>query len=156
MELTTLCYMEQDNKYLMLHRIKKKNDINHEKWIGVGGHFLEQESPDECLLREVKEETGFVLQSYRLRGIVTFVADSSPAEQMFLYTADRWEGDMKECDEGELVWVDKDCIDRLPIWEGDKVFFQLLNTRQDVFVLKLIYEGERLVQAVLDGRVISV
>lgn len=150
--LTTLCYIERDNAYLMMHRVKKEQDINKDKWIGVGGHFEEGESPEECLLREVAEETGLTLTDYRLRGVITFIADAYPVEYMFLYTAEGFEGTMHTCDEGELEWVPKAQVEHLPIWEGDKIFFRLLEERQDFFSLKLRYEGDTLAEAVLDGK----
>lgn len=150
--LTTLCYIEQDDKYLMMHRVKKENDLNKDKWVGVGGHFEENESPEECLVREVREETGLELLSYRLRGIITFISDEWGIEYMFLYTADKFEGNIGECNEGNLEWVPKKQVYELPIWEGDKVFFRLLEERQDFFSLKLRYEGEKLVEVVLDGK----
>lgn len=153
--LTTLCYIEQDGKYLMMHRVKKENDLNKDKWIGVGGHFEADESPEECLLREVKEETGLTLESWKLRGIITFISDRWQTEYMFLYTADRFSGTMTECNEGTLEWVQKEDVCDLPIWEGDKIFFRLLKTRQEFFSLKLCYEGETLTEAVLDGREVS-
>lgn len=149
--MTTLCYLERDNQYLMLHRISKKNDVNKDKWIGVGGHFEGKESPEECLLREVKEETGMTLTSYRFRGIVTFICDDYPVEFMCLYTADGFEGELKECDEGRLEWVDKDKIMELNLWEGDKIFFRLLKEEAPFFSLKLAYEKGVLLEAVLDG-----
>ena len=122
--LTTLCYIEKDDKYLMLHRTKKEKDLNKDKWVGVGGHFEQGESPEECLLREVKEETGLTLTSWKFRGIVTFLSNEWPsAEYMCLFTADGFEGEMKICDEGELEWIPKSAVNQLPIWEGDKVFF---------------------------------
>ena len=151
---TTLCYIEKDDSYLMLHRIKKKKDVNKDKWIGVGGKFEESESPEECLLREVREETGVTLTSFRLRGIVTFVSVGWDSELMFLYTADGWEGEMKDlsdCDEGTLEWVPKDQLNRLNLWEGDKIFLKLLNEDRPFFSLKLSYEGDDLVYAALDG-----
>ena len=147
-ELTTLCYIEQDNKYLMLHRVKKQNDINKDKYIGVGGHFEYGESPDECLLREVKEETGLTLLSYKTRGIVTFIygdpdiPEERVVEYMHLYTADRFEGEQIECSEGELIWIDKKDVYDLPVWEGDKIFFRLLEERRDFFSLKLVYDKD--------------
>lgn len=152
MSLTTLCYIEQDGKYLMMHRIKKKNDINQEKWIGIGGHFEPNESPEECLLREAMEETGLTLTSYQFRGLVTFLSDKWETEYMCLYTADAYEGTLTECNEGELVWVDKEEVMNLNLWEGDKIFFRLLNEGAPFFSLKLRYEGDNLVEAVLDGR----
>ncbi|MCR4609734.1 MAG: 8-oxo-dGTP diphosphatase [Eubacterium sp.] len=191
-ELTTLCYIERDNKYLMLHRIKKQNDINKDKYIGVGGHFEYGESPDECLLREVKEETGLILLSYRPRGIVTFIygdpntPEERVVEYMHLYTADRFESSsgrvdedelsnredgtlsdvgeekpanddvvddyrLPECDEGELIWIDKDKVYDLPVWEGDKIFFRLLEEREDYFSLKLVYDEDgKLLESVIN------
>ncbi len=150
-DLTTLCYMEQNDSYLMLHRIKKKNDINQDKWLGVGGHLEEGESPEECLLREVREETGLHLLSYRQRGIVTFVSDQYPDEYMFLYTSDEFEGTIKECGEGRLEWVPKEKISQLPLWEGDLIFFELLKDELPFFSLKLQYQGESLAAASLNG-----
>lgn len=149
--MTTLCYLERDNQYLMLHRISKKNDVNKDKWIGVGGHFEGKESPEECLLREVKEETGLTLTSYRFRGIVTFICDDYPVEFMCLYTADGFEGELKECDEGRLEWVDKEKVMELNLWEGDRIFFRLLKEEAPFFSLKLAYEKGVLLEAVLDG-----
>lgn len=148
---TTLCYIEREDSYLMMHRVKKEKDINKDKWVGVGGHFEEGESPEECLLREVREETGLTLTSFRLRGIVTFSTDVYPTEYMFLYTADSYEGELTECNEGNLEWVKKEAVYDLPIWEGDKVFFRLLEEEVPVFSLKLRYEGNCLVETVLNG-----
>ncbi|MDE7222625.1 MAG: 8-oxo-dGTP diphosphatase [Acetatifactor sp.] len=150
--LTTLCYIERDDAYLMMHRVKKERDINKDKWIGVGGHFEEGESPEECLIREVAEETGLTLTDYRLRGVITFIADAYPVEYMFLYTAEGFEGVMHGCDEGDLEWVPKAQVERLPIWDGDRIFFRLLEERLDFFSLKLRYEGDTLAEAVLDGK----
>ena len=150
MNFTTLCYIEKGNKYLMLHRISKKKDGNKDKWIGVGGHFEKGESPEECLLREVKEETGLELTSYQFRGIVTFISDEWPDEYMCLYTADRYTGDIGNCDEGELVWVEKEKIMDLNIWEGDKIFLKLLMENQPFFSLKLEYKGDKLINTVLN------
>ncbi len=154
--LTTLCYLERDGKYLMMHRVKKAHDINHDKWVGVGGHFEPDESPEECLLREVKEETGVTLTRWRLRGIITFESDAWQTEYMFLYTADRWDGEIAgrdACDEGTLAWVEKALVKELPVWEGDKIFFTLLEKEnRPVFSLKLRYVGEQLVEKVLDGK----
>ena len=152
---TTLCYIEKEDSYLMMHRVKKVNDINKDKWVGVGGHFEEGESPEECLLREVYEETGLTLTSFRLRGIVTFSTDVYATEYMFLYTADSYEGEMIECNEGNLEWVKKSDVYNLPIWEGDKLFFRLLEEEVPVFSLKLRYDGDKLVEAVLDGKEFS-
>ena len=150
MNFTTLCYIEKENKYLMLHRTSKKKDGNKDKWIGVGGHFEKGESPEECLLREVKEETGLELTSYQFRGIVTFISDEWPDEYMCLYTADRYTGDIGNCDEGELVWVEKGKIMDLNIWEGDKIFLKLLTENHPFFSLKLEYKGDKLVNTVLN------
>lgn len=147
---TTLCYIEKDNKYLMLHC--KKQNLNNDKWLGVGGKFEDKESPEDCVLRETLEETGLTLTSYQYRGIITFVSDKYETEYMHLFTADKWTGEIKECDEGELVWVDKSKIASLPIWEGDKIFFKLLDEKSEFFSLKLCYEGNTLVYAVLNGK----
>lgn len=149
---TTLCYIQRGEDYLMLHRIKKQNDLNQDKWIGVGGKFEDKESPEDCLLREVREETGLTLTSYRYRGIVTFVSDRWPTEYMHLFTADGWTGALKECDEGVLEWLPRRRLLELPHWEGDAIFLDLI-AREDTpfFSLKLCYEGETLTQAVLNG-----
>lgn len=152
MELTTLCYIEKDDKYLMLHRVSKKNDVNKDKWIGVGGHFESGESPEDCLLREVKEETGLTLTSYRFRGILTFNFNDSESEYICLYTADGFEGELRECDEGTLEWVPKDDIDNLNLWTGDKIFFDLLRKDAPFFSLKLQYQGDTLIGCELDGK----
>lgn len=155
--LSTLCYIEKNHKYLMLHRTVKKNDVNKDKWIGVGGHFEKDESPEDCLLREVKEETGYTLTSWRYRGIVTFISGKGQTEYMSLFTADSFEGEPVECDEGELVWVDIDEIENLNIWEGDKIFFRLLAENRGFFSLKLVYDAEdRLIEAALDGKPYSI
>jgi 8-oxo-dGTP diphosphatase len=149
-KLTTLCYIEKDDCYLMLHRISKKNDANEGKWIGIGGHFEEGESPEECLLREVYEETGLTLTKFRLRGIITFVSDEWGTEYMHLYTGDEFEGDistaMEYCPEGVLKWIPKKEIFDLNLWEGDKIFLKLLLEEAEMFSLKLVYEGDRLVK----------
>lgn len=147
MKLTTLCYIEKDGKYLMMHRVKKEKDLNHDKWVGVGGKFERGESPEECLLREVKEETGLELKRYLLRGVITFISDEWGEEYMFLYTSDEYEGEMHQCDEGELVWIDKSEIENLRLWEGDKLFFRLLDETKEFFSMKLRYEGEELVES---------
>ena len=146
MEITTLCYIEKDNKYLMLKRVKKKEDINKGKWIGVGGHFEEGESPEECVCREVLEETGLRLKSYKARGILTFVQNKTFTEYIWLFTADEYEGELIECDEGILEWIDKDKLRELELWEGDRIFLELLNTQEEFFSLKLEYEGDKLVK----------
>lgn len=154
--LSTLCYMERDNKYLMLHRTLKKNDVNKDKWIGVGGHFEEGESPEECVLREVKEETGYTLTNYKYRGIVTFVSGNGVTEYMSLFTADAFEGEPIPCKEGELEWVDIEKVWSLNIWEGDKIFFRLLDEGRPFFSLKLVYDGQdKLVSVSLDGQVME-
>lgn len=151
--LSTLCYIEKDNKYLMLHRTVKKNDVNRDKWIGVGGHFEKDESPEECLLREVREETGYTLTSYQYRGIVTFISGDGVTEYMSLFTADGFTGQATACDEGELLWVDKKDVKRLNVWEGDRIFFRLLEETEKFFSLKLVYDGAgALVSAALDGK----
>lgn len=154
--LTTLCYIEDGENYLMMHRVKKKQDVNKDKWVGVGGHFEENESPEDCLLREVQEETGLTLISWCLRGIVTFLSDQCENEYMFLYTADGFNGDIIECEEGNLKWIPKSQVYSLSIWEGDKLFFKLLEENRPFFSLKLSYEGNTLINAVLDGTPISV
>lgn len=154
--LSTLCYIEKDGKYLMLHRIKKKNDVNKDKWIGVGGHFEADETPEECVMREVKEETGYTLTSYKYRGLVTFVSGNGVTEYMSLFTADGFEGEQIPCNEGTLEWVDKDKVNDLNIWEGDKIFFTLLNQGGPFFSLKLVYDGgDKLVEVALDGKLLT-
>ena len=151
-QLTTLCYIEKDDCYLMLHRVTKKNDINHDKWIGVGGHFEAGESPEDCLLREVKEETGLVLNSFSFRGIVTFLSDDDPAEYMCLYTSDDFSGNLIECDEGNLEWIKKSAFKNLEHWEGDLIFLDLLEKNEPFFSLKLIYRIGTLKEVVLNGK----
>lgn len=151
---STLCYIEHGGKYLMLHRVKKENDANKDKWIGIGGKFEDRESPEDCILRETKEETGLTLTSYKYRGIVTFVSDRWETEYMHLFTADGFEGELIECDEGELEWISREKLDSIPKWEGDKIFLDLLRKETPFFSLKLCYEGERLTKAVLDGKTI--
>ena len=145
MLLTTLCYMEKGNQYLMLHRVKKEHDINKDKWIGVGGKFEDKESPEDCLLREVREETGLTLTSWKFRGIITFVTDRYETEFMHLYTADGWEGEMIECNEGNLEWLEKKEVFNLKVWEGDKIFFWLMQHDAPFFSLRLEYVGDELV-----------
>ena len=146
MRLTTICYIEQDGNYLMLHRTKKENDQSHDKWLGVGGKFEKDESPDECILREVKEETGLTLTSYQLRGVMTFVSDIWETEYMFIYTADRFEGELTECSEGDLQWIKKTELMNLKLWEGDKIFLKKLIDGDGFFTVKMEYEGEKLVK----------
>lgn len=150
MKITTLCYLEKNGAYLMLHRNKKEHDENAGLWLGVGGKLEEGESPEDCLLREVREETGFSLTAYRLRGVVTFV--STWTEHMFLYTADAWTGEQAECSEGDLVWVDCRRVPALELWEGDRIFLRLLGENVPFFTLKLEYDGSALRRAVLNGR----
>ena len=149
---TTLCYITRGDDVLMLHRVKKKNDINKDKWIGIGGKFEGEESPDECLLREVREETGLELTQWQCRGVVTFLSDGCEGEFMYLFTADGFRGEPKECDEGDLQWVSRDFLYSLPMWEGDKIFLDLLWQDAPFFLLTLRYSGERLVEAVLNGQ----
>lgn len=146
MRLTTICYIEQDGNYLMLHRTKKENDQSHDKWLGVGGKFDKDESPDECILREVKEETGLTLTSYQLRGVMTFVSDIWETEYMFIYTADEFEGELAECSEGDLQWIKKTEVMNLKLWEGDKIFLKKLIDEDGFFTVKMEYEGEKLVK----------
>ena len=148
---TTLCYVLRGNEVLMLHRIKKKNDINQDKWIGIGGKFEGMESPDECLLREAKEETGLTLTSWRCRGVVTFLTTDGFGEYMYLVTADGFEGELTDCPEGELKWVSREFLNELPKWEGDQIFLDLLWQDAPFFLLKLRYDGDRLIEAVLNG-----
>ncbi len=150
--MTTLCYIERGQEYLMLHRVSKDKDVNKDKWIGVGGHFEENESPEECLLREVREETGLTLTAYRFRGLVTFMSDKWQTEYMCLYTADGFEGELAECDEGVLTWVPKKDLNKLNLWQGDLIFFRLLEEDSGFFSLKLRYEGNTLREAVLNGK----
>ena len=155
MILSTLCYIEKDGCWLMLHRVKKKNDVNHDKWIGIGGKFEEGESPEDCLLREPREETGLTLTEYRFRGLVTFVSDEAPTEYMHLFTATGFTGTLQECDEGTLEWVPIKQVETLPLWQGDRLFLELLQREERFFSLKLRYEGERLAEAVRDGQPLS-
>ena len=151
MRNTTLCYIQSGGNYLLLHRTKKKNDQSHDKWLGIGGKFEDKESPEDCILREVLEETGLTLTSYQYRGIVTFVSDVWETEFMHLFTADAFTGTIRDCDEGELEWISKDRYLSLPMWEGDKIFLRLLQTDCPIFSLKLVYQGESLQSAVLNG-----
>ena len=155
-KMTTLCYLERGNQYLLLHRTKKENDENHDKWIGVGGKFEDGESPEDCVCREVLEETGLTLTEYRYRGIVTFVSDLYPCEYMHLFTAQGWTGTEQVCDEGELAWISKQKFASLPMWEGDRIFLKLLEEDVPFFSLKLIYQGDLLQEAVLNGEKVKV
>ena len=175
MKQTTLCYIDNGDSYLMLHRVKKANDASHGKWIGVGGKCEADESPDECMLREVKEETGLEITRWHYRGIVTFISDTWPNEYMHLFTATAWQGTMNpDCNEGDLAWVPKSVISDqcpvvsgfhllpftshlspLPLWEGDKIFLRLLmDEQQPFFSLKLVYEQDEMVSAALNGKAI--
>ena len=154
MKNTTLCYIERDGKYLMLHRTKKENDLNRDKWIGIGGKFEDKESPEDCLMREVLEETGLTLTEYEYRGVVTFISDVWETEYMHLFKATGFTGELIECDEGDLMWVDKNEYKSMPQWEGDKIFLELLDTDRPFFSLKLRYKGDLLTLAVLDGKTI--
>ncbi len=155
MKMTSLCYLERDGRYLMLHRTKKAGDENRDKWIGVGGKFEDGESPEDCMMREVLEETGLAVTAFRYRGIVTFVSNVYPTEYMHLFTCTDWTGDPRECDEGELAWIEKKRLLTLPMWEGDRIFLELLDKDTPFFSLKLVYEGEHLTKAVLDGKKIK-
>lgn len=155
MKLTTLCYLERGDEYLMLHRTKKKNDENHDKWIGVGGKFEAGESPEDCMRREIFEETGLLVTSYRYRGLVTFVSDLYETEYMHLFTVTDWTGEARECDEGELAWIKKQKLFDLTLWQGDRIFLKLLQEDVPFFSLKLTYQGDELIEAVLDGKVLS-
>ena len=148
MILSTLCYIESDGKYLMLNRNKKKNDVNGGKWIGVGGKFEKDESPVNCLLREVKEETGLTLKNHFFRGVITFVCEGAESEQMFLFTSTAFDGKLKTCDEGDLAWVEKSEVFDLNLWEGDRIFLRYLDENRPPFLLKLVYDK--------DGELISV
>ena len=148
---STLCYITRGDEVLMLHRVKKKNDINKDKWIGIGGKFEGEESPDACLLREALEETGLTLTRWKCRGVVTFLSDQAEGEYMYLFTADGFEGTLKECDEGDLQWVSRDFLDQLPKWEGDQIFLELLWQDAPFFLLTLRYKGDRLQEAILNG-----
>ena len=149
---TTLCYVTRGDEVLMLHRVKKKNDINKDKWIGIGGKFEGEESPGECLLREAKEETGLTLTSWQCRGVVTFISEGEIGEYMYLFTADGFEGALADCNEGDLQWVKRDFLDSLPKWEGDQIFLDLLWQDAPFFLLKLRYRDGKLLEAILDGK----
>lgn len=151
---TTLCYLERGNEYLMLHRVKKEHDINRDKWIGIGGKFEDGESPEDCVRREVLEETGLTLNRLQYRGIITFVSDEYPTEWMHLFTSDSFSGEMISCSEGNLEWIEKKRLRALPMWEGDQIFLDLLEKPIPFFSLKLTYQGDHLTEAVLNGEII--
>lgn len=155
MKNSTLCYIYRDDECLMLHRTKKENDQSHDKWLGIGGKFEDKESPEDCALREIKEETGLTVTDYRYRGIVTFVSDEWETEYMHLFTADGFTGNIIECDEGDLEWVKKKDVIKLPMWEGDRIFLDLIERDDPFFSLKLVYKGDRLMDAVLNGKRIN-
>ena len=157
MKQTTLCYIDNGDSYLMLHRVKKENDASHGKWIGVGGKCEADESPDECMLREVREETGLEITEWHYRGIVTFISDTWPNEYMHLFTATAWRGepDMSIDDEGTLAWIAKKELMELNLWEGDRIFLRLLlDTNTPFFSLKLVYENDEMTKATLNGKAI--
>lgn len=155
MRNTSLCYIRRGDEVLLMHRVKKREDQNRDKWIGIGGKFRPCESPEDCLLREVREETGLTLDAWRYRGIITFVLDDSDTEYMHLFTADAFHGTMRgDCDEGVLEWLPWERLPSLPIWEGDRVFLRLIDEEAPFFSLKLCYHGDRLTQAVLNGEVL--
>lgn len=149
---TTLCYVTRGDEVLMLHRVKKKKDLNKDKWIGIGGKFEGEESPDQCLLREAKEETGLTLTSWRCHGVVTFLSDQYEGEYMYLFTADGFEGALKECNEGDLQWVSREFLNQLPKWEGDEIFLNLMWQDAPFFLLTLRYQGDTLAEAILNGK----
>lgn len=151
MKQTTLCYIDNGTQFLLLHRVKKQNDASHDKWIGVGGKCEADESPDECMVREVREETGFDVEKWHYRGIVTFISDVWPCEYMHLFTISQWSGEEVVCDEGDLQWVDKARLSDYPTWEGDRIFLKLILDDEPFFSLKLTYKGDDLVAAKLNG-----
>ncbi len=152
MKNTTLCYLERDGKYLMLHRVKKENDMNRDKWLGIGGKFEPGESPEDCALREIREETGLTVTDWEYRGIVTFVSEEFGTEWMHLFWSDSFTGTLTDCDEGELAWIGKRELLTKELWEGDRIFLELLEQRVPFFSLKLCYRGDTLTRAVLNGR----
>ncbi len=156
MRNSTLCYLRRNGCYLMLHRVKKAGDMNHDKYLGVGGGFEDGESPEDCVLRETLEETGLTLLSWTYRGIVTFVSDRWETEYMHLFTSDEFTGTVRECDEGNLEWIPVERVPELPIWQGDRIFLDLIRTERPFFSLKLRYQGEHLCEAVLDGKQIKI
>ena len=155
MKQTTLCYIDDGSRYLMLHRVKKDHDASHGKWIGVGGKCEADESPDECMLREVKEETGLEITSWHYRGIVTFISDIWESEHMHLFVCTDWTGNQIVCNEGDLEWIEKKRLLELTMWEGDKIFLKLIDDQAPFFSLKLTYKGDDLQEAVLNGKIIK-
>ena len=153
---STLCYLYRGDEVLMMHRTRKKNDMNRDKWIAVGGRFEAGETPEDCAMREVREETGLTMLSPAYRGVVTFINDRYETERMHLFTADRFEGEMTDCDEGELVWIPRKALNGLPMWEGDRIFHRLLDEGVPFFRLELVYSGEKLLSAVLDGKRLNI
>ena len=149
---TTLCYIESEGRVLLFYRTRKKKDPNQGKWIGVGGHIEKGETPEMCVLREVWEETGLHLLDVRARGIVHFRSDVQPDEDMYLFTAEKFTGTLRDCEEGELAWVEKEKMFSLPMWAGDRVFLQLIQEDRDAFTCTLNYCGETLTSAQVDGR----
>ena len=157
MRNTTLCHIEKDGKYLMLHRVKKENDLNHDKWVGIGGKFEDKESPEQCNRREVLEETGLTLLKSNYRGIVTFVSDKWETEYMHIFTSNLFEGEICECDEGTLEWVDKKELLSLPLWVGDKIFLKLIDDESyPFFSLRLEYMGDQLISAILNDTTLDI
>lgn len=144
MMLSTVCYIEKEGKYLMLHRTKKKNDINEGKWLGIGGKFEDKESPEDCIIREVKEETGLALNSVKLRGILTFINTICETEYIYVFTSNDFTGNLIECNEGELKWVDKGKVTSLNLWEGDKIFVEKIKEESPFFTIKYVYDGDTL------------
>ena len=156
MRNTTLCYIVKNDSCLMLHRTKKENDQSHDKWLGIGGKFEDKESPEDCAIREIKEETGLTVTGYKYRGIVTFVSDEWETEYMHLFTVTEFEGNIIECDEGDLEWIRKEDMLSLPMWEGDRIFLKLIASDSPFFSLKLEYRGDRLMAAVLNGKQLEI
>ena len=157
MRMTTLCYLEDEGRYLMLHRVRKDASVDdsHGKWIGVGGKFEADESPEDCMLREVFEETGLKVTQWKYHGLVTFVSDVAQSDYMHLFSASKWEGELHVCDEGDLQWIPVNELGRLRLWEGDRVFLYLMQQQFPFFSLKLTYRGDELTQAVLNGHEID-
>ncbi|MFI3283629.1 MAG: 8-oxo-dGTP diphosphatase [Erysipelotrichaceae bacterium] len=148
---TSLCYIEKENQYLMLHRNKKAADLNQGKWIGVGGKFENNETPEACMIREVWEETNLHVLSYEYKGIVTFCYDEM-IEYMHLFKVTKFEGEVSSSDEGTLKWIDKQAVYDLNLWEGDRYFLPLLEEKRAFFSMKLVYNKDKLIEVVLDGK----